>query len=128
MAADPALIAHLRDLFAGLGTIVARPMFSGAGLYLGDAMFGLVARDTVYLRTDPATRPGFEAAGSRVFSYEMQGKLRELPAFMTMPDAALDDPDEALRWALLALPPARAAAEEKRREKSRKSDKAPRRR
>ncbi len=128
MAADPALIAHLRDLFAGLGVIGVRPMFSGAGLYLGDAMFGLVARDTVYLRTDGTTRPAFLAAGSRVFSYEMQGKPRDLPAFMTMPDAAMDDPDEAMRWARLALPPAQAAAEEKRREKSRKAEKAARRR
>ena len=128
MAADPALIAHLRDLFAGLGPIVVRPMFSGAGLYLGDAMFGLVARDAVYLRTDATTRPAFEAAGARVFAHEMQGRRRELPAFMTLPDAALDDPDAAMRWAALALPAARAAAEEKRRARSRKAEKAHRRR
>lgn len=122
MAADPELIEHLRDLFSGLGPISVRRMFSGAGLYAeDDAMFCLIARDAVYLKTDDTTRPLFEAAGAEPFAYEMNGRLRALPSFMTLPEAAMDDSEEALRWAGLALPPARAAAEEKRREKMRKA-------
>ncbi|GHE02832.1 competence protein TfoX [Defluviimonas sp. 20V17] len=125
MAADPALIAHLRDLFAGLGPIEVRRMFSGAGLYAeGDAMFCLIAHDAVYLKTDDATRPLFEAAGAEPFAYEMNGRTRSLPSFMTLPESAMEDPDEALRWARLALPPAQAAAQEKRRVKARKAAKA----
>ncbi|MDA3888104.1 MAG: TfoX/Sxy family protein [Allgaiera sp.] len=122
MAADPALIEHLRDLFAGLGPIEMRRMFSGAGLYAeGDAMFCLIARDTVYLKTDDQTRPLFQAAGAQPFAYEMNGRMRSLPSFMTLPETAMEDPDEALHWARLALPPARAAAQEKRRQKARKA-------
>ncbi|WP_102226490.1 TfoX/Sxy family protein [Acidimangrovimonas sediminis] len=122
MAADPELIAYLRDLFSGLGPISMRRMFSGAGLYAeDDAMFCLVARDTVYLKTDADTRPLFEAAGSEPFAYEMNGRRRALPSFMTLPEAAMDDAEEALHWARLALPPARAAAAEKRAEKARKA-------
>lgn len=121
MAADPELIEHLRDLFAGVGPFSVRRMFSGAGLYAeDDAMFCLIARDTVYLKTDEDTLPLFEAAGSAPFAYEMQGKLRAIRSLMTLPEAAMDDPDEAMRWVRLALPPARAA-EEKRREKARKA-------
>jgi DNA transformation protein len=127
MAADPELIEHLRDLFAGLGPLSVRRMFSGAGLYAeGDAMFALIARDTVYLKTDESTRPLFEAAGSIPFAYERDGRLRSLPSFMTLPEAAFDDPDEALDWARRALPPARAAAEAKRQEKARKAARKPR--
>ena len=122
MAADPELLEHLRDLFAGVGPFEVRRMFSGAGLYIeGEAMFALIARDAVYLKTDDDTRPLFEAEGSTPFAIERDGRTRSLPSFMSLPDAALDDPDEALRWARLALPPARATAEIKRREKAKKA-------
>ncbi|MFC2969135.1 TfoX/Sxy family protein [Acidimangrovimonas pyrenivorans] len=122
MAVDPALIEHLKDLFAGLGPFSVRRMFSGAGLYVDeDAMFALIARDTVYLKTDDSTRPLFEAEGCVPFAITRDGKTRSLPSFMTLPDAAFDDPDEALIWARRALPPARAAAEEKRKDKARKA-------
>jgi DNA transformation protein len=40
---------------------------------------------------------------------------------MSLPESALDDAEEALVWARLSLPPARAAAEAKRRQKARKA-------
>ena len=39
-------------------------MFSGVGLFHGGVMFGLMVRDTLYLRVDETTREQFERAGS----------------------------------------------------------------
>ena len=55
----------IQDLFQELGTVRIRKMFGGQGIYLHDQMFGLVAADELYLKTDDETRPAFEAAGSR---------------------------------------------------------------
>ena len=53
MAVSAEFAAHVRDLFGGLGPIDIRRMFGGAGIYLGDAMFGLIYEDgLIYMRGD----------------------------------------------------------------------------
>ena len=122
MAADPELVDHLKDLFADVGPITVKRIFSGAGLYAeDDAMFCLIAFGTAWLKTDADTRPLFEAEGSTPFTVEMRGRVRSLPTFMSLPESAMDDAEEAMKWARLALPPARATAAEKRAEKARKA-------
>jgi len=59
--------AFILDLLGPLDP-VARRMFSGVGLFHSGAMFGLLVRDTMYLRVDAATRERFERAGSQPFS------------------------------------------------------------
>ncbi|MCB1330482.1 MAG: TfoX/Sxy family protein [Maritimibacter sp.] len=122
MATDPEFLAHVRDLFAELGEITTGRMFSGTALYVdGDVMFAAILGGTVWMKSDASTRDAFAAAGSRPFSYDRKTGRRVVPSLMSLPEAALDDPDEALGWAALSLAPARAAAEQKRREKARKA-------
>lgn len=118
MTASAEYLAFVRDLFSGLGPVTTRRMFGGAGVYLDDAMFALVADDTLYLRTDAGLAEALAAEGSEPFTYG--AKETRLP-YWRLPDAALDDPDEALGWALRALVPAEAAAAEKRAAKARKA-------
>lgn len=121
MPASPELVAHARDLFAGLGTITTGRMFSGAALYVeGDVMFAAILGDTIWMKSDDTTRAAFEAAGARPFSYMRATGERQATSLMSLPASALDDPAEALDWARRALAPARAAAEKKRRAKARK--------
>ena len=69
--------------FAGLveevlqpaGPVRLRAMFGGYGVYLDDAMFGLIADDVLYLKVDDENRPDFEAAGLGPFVYDMNGRL-----------------------------------------------------
>lgn len=124
MAADSEFLAHVSDLFADLGEISTGRMFSGTALYLeGDVMFAAILGGTVWMKSDASTLGAFAAAGSRAFSYNRKTGTRRVPSLMSLPDTALDDPEEALRWARLALPPARDAAEKKRRQKARKAAK-----
>ena len=44
-----------------------RAMFGGFGLYLDDAFFGIVYNDTLYLKTDEATRSWYEQRGMTFF-------------------------------------------------------------
>ncbi|MBT9382458.1 TfoX/Sxy family protein [Pseudooceanicola sp. CBS1P-1] len=122
MAVDPDLLAYVRELFEGLGPLRTGRMFSGAALYAeGDAMFAMIAASgTVYMKSDATTEAAYLAAGARPFTYTRKEGVREVRALLSLPDSALDDPEEALFWARLSLPPARAAALEKRRRKPRR--------
>jgi len=124
MATDPEFLAHVLDQFSGLGPISTGRMFSGTALYVqGEVMFAAILGDTVWMKSDASTHAAYVAAGSRPFSYMRQSGLREAASLMSLPDAAMDDPDEALRWAQLSLAPAEAAAATKRLQKARKAGK-----
>ena len=100
-------------------------MFSGTALYAeDDVMFATILGDTVWMKSDGSSFQTFLDAGSRPFSYQRANGSREVTSLMSLPESGMDDPDEALIWARLALPPARAAAETKRGQKTRKAAKA----
>lgn len=104
------LVAHILDMLGDFGGISARRMFSGYGLFRQGAMFGLISRDTLYLRVDDRNRPDFVTAGSRVFRYS-RGPAREieLRGYMECPPDILEDADEMRRWANAAASAALAA-------------------
>ena len=119
MAATPEFTAFARDLFSGLGPVKIRRMFGGAGVYLGDAMFALISDDTLFMRTDATLGKVYAEAGSEQWTYDGKGKPVTMP-YWRLPDAALDDPEEAVGWARRSLVPAEAAAAEKRAAVARK--------
>jgi len=110
---DDGLVAHIIDMLRDWGGVSARRMFSGHGLFRQGAMFGLIARDTFYLRVDDRTRSDFTAAGSRVFTYRRQTREVELRGYMECPPDLLEDAEEMIRWAKAAASAALAAQEEK---------------
>ena len=126
MAVDPDFVEHVQELFSGMGPMRTGRMFSGVALYVEeDVMFAMIASSqVVFLKSDDTTRPALEAAGAEPFTYSRATGERMVTSLMSLPDSALDDPDEALHWGRLALGPARAAAAKKRAEKARKAARA----
>ena len=115
MPADPEFLAHITDLFTGFGPIRSSRLFGGTSLFVEDAMFAVIFGDTVYMKSDKGLRPRFEEAGSVPFSYGTKGGERVIPGLMSLPDSALDDPDEAREWMALSLEPARKAAAKRKK-------------
>jgi len=118
MAVDPDFLNHVIDLFSGHGPIRKGRLFGGTSLYVEDAMFAFISGDIVYMKADDALRLRYQEAGSEPFSYATKTGNRMITGLMSLPDSALDDPDEALEWLALSLVPARIAASEKRRKKT----------
>jgi len=114
---------HLHDLFGALGPVQTKRMFGGAGVYLDDAMFALVIEDSIYMKADPDLAKAYAEAGSTPFFYDTSDGGRTIAGLMSLPDSALDDPDEALEWARRSLVPAELAAAQKRAAKARKTAK-----
>jgi len=118
------LVAHILDMLQDFGGISARRMFSGYGLFRQGAMFGLISRDTLYLRVDDRNRPDFIAAGSRVFRYS-RGPTREIEirGYMECPPDILEDTEAMLHWAKAAASAALAAKPAKPKAKRRRPGK-----
>lgn len=121
--ADDSFHAFVKELFAGLGPVQIKRMFGGAGVYADGLMFGLLADDTIHIKAnDDAMKADLRAEGSGPFVWIPQngprkGEKLDL-GYWRLPDAALDDPDEAVKWArrALALAKAKAAAKKPKRE------------
>ena len=99
----------IRDVFRGLGLIHIRRMFGGHGIYQGEAMFALEVGGELYLKADDETVPFFRDLGSRPFVYTRGDGRTTAMSYWLMPESALDDPDEAVELARLALEAARRA-------------------
>ena len=108
MARHDALRAHILDLLEPLD-VVARSMFGGVGFFKDGAMFGLIADERFFLKTDDSNRAAYEEAGSDPFTYEGKGRRMVMP-YHTVPDDLLEDADEMRRWARKSIAIALAAA------------------
>ncbi|TWB73347.1 DNA transformation protein [Nitrospirillum amazonense] len=108
MPVSPDFLDYILDLLAPLsneygGSVEAPRLFGGRGLTLHGRNFGLITRDdTLYLKADAISQPQFEAAGCIRFAPWADKPHRSL-GYYTPPEGAMDDPDELLRWARLAV-------------------------
>ena len=112
---------HLIELFAAFGRVTVRRMFSGFGIYADGIMFGLAARDVVYLKADDTSSAAFAREGQGPFTYEAKGGKRVIMSYWRLPDRLYDDPDELAEWARVALAVARRAKAPKPRPKAPKA-------
>jgi DNA transformation protein and related proteins len=110
-------VAYLTEAFRVFGPISSRRMFGGYGIYHRDLMIGLVADDTLYLKTDAVSAPWFAEAGSSPFEYTKNGVSMTM-SYSSAPAEVFDDPSAAKLWASRAYDAAlrsRTAARPKRR-------------
>lgn len=97
MRAKAEYLEFITDQMAGFAPVRVRRMFGGAGIFRGDVMIGLVADDTLYLRTDAETVRRFAARGLEPFTYRKLGKPVAM-AYRRAPQECLDDVDEMTAW------------------------------
>jgi DNA transformation protein len=107
MPQSAANLAFAVELFSGMGHVEARRMFGGAGLYARGVMFGLIDDEVIYLKVDEALKADLAALGARSWIYTLnKGPKAGVPqetSYWSLPEGALDDPDEACAWGLRAL-------------------------
>ncbi len=117
MAASNGFLELLRELFAPVGHITIKRMFSGASVYADGVIFALVEDDVLYLKADATTKARFEVEGLGPFTYE--GKTRPVAmSYWRAPERLYDDPDEMAEWARQALTVARQATAKLKPKKS----------
>ena len=117
MAYDPDFGEWVREHFAALGPLEIKRMFGAGAVYAHGQIFALLDDGTVWLKADDVNQPLLEAAGSRQFTYPTKDGETMTMAYWSLPEAALDDPDEAVDWARQSIDAAlrKAAAKKPRK-------------
>lgn len=103
-----------------LGPVHARAMFGGWGLFLDDAMFGLIAGGRLYFKVDAETEQQFAAAGAKAFTYSRHGKQVAMSYWDAPSDTS--EPSALLPWAELGLAAARRARDKRRNKERRRKE------
>ena len=103
--------AFVLDQLEELGDVAPKSMFGGVGLYHRGIFFGLLARDTLYLKVGDRNRSDYERAGMKPFKpYPGRGGTMR---YYSVPLEVLESAIELAEWARKAVA---AAAEPKKRE------------
>lgn len=113
MSESAADMAFARDLFSGMGHVEVRRMFGAAGVWAAGVMFALIDDGRIYLKTDEGgLKADLAAEGAVAWLYtERKGPKAGIPqetSYWSLPESALDDPDEACAWGRRALAVAEA--------------------
>jgi DNA transformation protein and related proteins len=90
-------VDYVMELFGPFGTVVARRMFGGHGVFLDGLMFALVSGDVLYLKADAMNRVEFEQAGCEMFGYSRSGRRASI-SFFRAPADAMESPELMLPW------------------------------
>ena len=91
-------VDYVMELFGPFGTVVARRMFGGHGVFLDGLMFAIVSGDTLYLKADEMNLIEFEQTGCEMFGYTRKGRRATLN-FLRAPEDAMESPELMLPWA-----------------------------
>jgi DNA transformation protein len=116
MANENEFINFLIELLEPLGSVEAKSMFGGFGIYRHGLMFGLVSQDTLYLKADEVNRGEFEDKGLPRFTYERRGKALSMSYYQAPPEA-MDNAEALCGWAQKAHDAALRAAQKKPKKK-----------
>ena len=104
MAVAPETRAFALELFEDLGNVTARAMMGGLTLYADGLIFAIISADErIYIKASGALADAMAEAGSEKFTYERPGRKTGQMGYWTLPDAALDDPEDACAWARRSL-------------------------
>ena len=109
MSADPDFVSFIEEQLEPLGPLSAGRFFGGHAFKQDGAQFAMVMGNTLYLRVDDETRPGFREEDSEPFSYTTKRGRVIVDRYYAAPERLMDDPDELVAWAREAIGAARRA-------------------
>ena len=83
--------------FEELGDVVPRSMFGGVGLYRRGVFFGIMARDTLFLKVGDRNRGDYQRAKMKPFKpYPHRSGTME---YFAVPVDVLESPEDLAAWA-----------------------------
>mgnify|MGYP005999391915 FL=1 len=91
----------IRDMFDSLGEVTIKRMFGGKGIYHQGRILALEVDGEILLKADAQSAPDFVDAGAGQWVYDGKNKPVAMP-YWSIPDQALDDPEELAKWVGIA--------------------------
>ncbi|HJU99091.1 MAG TPA: TfoX/Sxy family protein [Burkholderiaceae bacterium] len=99
---SPDFLSYLADVLAPLGSVRSKRMFGGVGIYIDELFCAIIDDDCLYFKADDDNEAQFLAARCAPFTYQKQGDVCAL-RYYRVPDEAMDDASDMLRWARLGM-------------------------
>jgi DNA transformation protein len=98
-----AFVDSLLELLSPLGEVTAHRMFGGYGIYKDGMMFGLVAEDHFYIRTDDENKDAFIAKGCEPFVFGERNGKAIVSKYYEPPEQAFTNAQKMKPWAMLGI-------------------------
>jgi len=98
--------SYALDQLSSVEGLRARPMFGGYGLYAGEAFFGILAADVLYLKVDDSNRSDYEKARAPAFKPFVDRPMSM--SYFAVPVSVLEASHTLTVWAARAIAVARA--------------------
>jgi DNA transformation protein len=95
--------AFVLDQLGEVGDVTPRSMFGGIGLYHRGLFFGLLARDTLFLKVGESNRADYERAGAPAFTPYPGRPSKTTSKYHAVPLAVLESAPELVTWARKAI-------------------------
>ena len=108
-----AFVDSLLDLLMPLGEVSARRMFGGYGIYKGGAMFGLVAEDRFYIKTDDENKNAFITQGCEAFVFGERNGKAIVSRYFEPPESAFTNAQKMKPWARMGVEASQRAPKKK---------------
>lgn len=104
------VIEHLSPF----GSITARKMFGGYGVYKDGIIIGMITNDELYLKASVTTEPYFQSFGSHPFIYEGKDKPVKMSYWKVVP-TVWNLHEELQKWVSMAHETSLASHAKKKR-------------
>ena len=105
-----AFVDSLLDLLMPLGEVRARKMFGGHGIYKDGVMFGLVADERFYIKTDDESKEAFIARDCEPFVFGIRNDKPVVSKYYEPPESACINARKMKPWAMLGIEAAARSA------------------
>lgn len=99
---NTATLRNSLRLFEELGSITARSMFGGFGIFSDGTIFALVVKDVLHIRATTQTLDYFTSMGFQPYSYQKRGSTT-VTRYFALPEILWEDPLEILSIGTVAL-------------------------
>lgn len=109
-------LQYVLEQLSGLGRVDSRRMFGGVGLYCRELFFGLLSKDTLYLKVDGSNRGDYAARSMEPFR-PFRHKPKFQMAYYEVPADVLENADELVVWARRSVAVATATTKKGRPQK-----------
>lgn len=79
-------VNYVLDLLSPYGSIKARAMFGGYGVYKDSLIVGIIVDDELYFKVDTQSSELYKSMGSRPFCYRARDKVVNMSYWLVLPE------------------------------------------
>lgn len=93
----------LLDLFPKIPHLTSKAMFGGYGLYSKGQIFGIIVKETLFLKVGELNQTDYQNGESKPFQYTRPDGTVGGMSYWTLPTEVLEHPELAQQWAEKAI-------------------------